>query len=333
VGNTCCFRCYYRTYKKKILKTMCKSSKFFAIWASAALFILSSSSANAGLLGDYFQGGVLTQSAGYIGFVENGTADATIFEVGDIVYFIQDFSSIGSTSVPVSGAGAVKSVYGITALTATAFTDLSNAPPNPPPYQFKSRMELGALGGTAFKDYLESDLGISTSGITLADWGGAAFALVSSTTDTALLSNGTTSFNGFEADLIAGFDGGSEFAQSQFSSNAFYYGYYDKTQFATDDGDPAFNFRVGYSVLATDDATVTIGSTTASSYTANGLSVDLTSQSSEILTQAQSYSGTNAYDGSLSANMVFASTVPEPNTMLVFSAVAFAGLAARRRRD
>ena len=294
-----------------------------------AILVLTtvSGSASGGLFNaeDYLQyaGGDwdTASAASFVDFSEQ-TGDPVKFEVGDIVYFYQDFATLGSVTVDGS-TGVPGSVFGITAFKATAIVDTSV--PFPP--QTSRRVELGALGATDFSTFLGTTLGIDVSEVTIS--ADSTFALISSASDVSLSSAGTTDFTSFEADLIAGLNGG--FAQGTIASDAFYYGFYDTSITGINDGSAAFNFRYGLNVESDDSTSFQgFGEVTATPFSGSAASVNITTQAATATSAAQSYSG---YAGSLSADLLTGNTVPEPNTLLVLSAVGFVGVISRRSRS
>lgn len=287
---------------------------------------LTTSVTQAGLFdaGDYLltAGGDWDTAAGYIEFSEQ-TGDASIFEVGDIVIMYQDFSSLGSLTLPGDGTSSPASVWGITAFKATTYTDTSQGPPTP---SNSARMELGALGSADFTTLLQTTFGIDISEVTIgAD---STFALISSSTDTTLNPN-APSFSGFEADLIAGI-GGTGFAQARFQSwNEFYYSYYDTSNSGINDGDSGFDFRYGLNVESVDNGAVAFGSVTATPFSGSSSLVSLTTQASTALSSAGTYT---VADGDFDAALLVGSTVPEPGSFFVICATGFVGFVSRRRR-
>jgi hypothetical protein len=289
---------------------------------------LSGQSAQGGLFDavDYLSGGNWnTSSASYVDFQENSSPSNNFFEVGDIVYFYQDFSTLGSVTVDgVSPRPAA--VYGITALKVQTLTDTSFTDPSFGTTTNRSRIDFTALGTADFTTFLGTTLGIDVSEVTISST--STFALVSSQTDTSLLSNGSTDFSGFEADLIAGIDG-TGFAQGQLGSTVWSYSYYDTNNVNVDPGDPAFNFRYGFNVESTDSS-VAVGLTSSvTPYSGSSALVNITTQADTATTSAQNYSG---YYGNLSSNLLVGSAVPEPASFAMMSLVGVAALCARRKR-
>jgi hypothetical protein len=280
-----------------------------------------------GSLGEAYDG---TNGSGTLGA---GTGTAEFFEVGDIVYFFQDFSAIGGTTVNGTG-GAPAAVYGISAYKAVTWEDTGN--PAPPP-SFSGRIGLGALGTTDFTGFL-TDLGIDVSEVTIGAT--STFALVSSNSNVTLSGNGSTDFSSFQADLIAGI-GGTGFAQlSNPSFDDFYYSYYDAPG-TVSVGSAAFNLRVGLNIESTDDGLLDFGSVSATPFDGSAVNVNLTTQAATATTAAQNYgtstggdpsSGSAPYYGSLDASLRIGSTVPEPNTLASLVLIGVTGLVARRQR-
>jgi hypothetical protein len=287
-----------------------------------ALIALSFSTAKAGFLGDYYTGGNMIQNVGYITFTENGGV-GTEFDAGDVVIMIQDFSNLGGTSISGSNSGNVpKSVYGITAFKASVggYTNTSTG------FAQSARHTLEATGG--FGAYLTS-LGIDTSGVSVGS--SSAFALVSNvTSDVTLKSDGTTDFSGFEANLIAGFDGGDDFAQTTVAANNdFIYDFYDPAVNVSLIA--AFNFRYGLSVESVDDLTG-FGSTIATPFSGSPASVQLTTLATTATSSAASYTGGSAYYGDFDGDLRTISSVPEPSSIAALSTLLVVGFVSRRRR-
>jgi hypothetical protein len=299
--------------------------------ASAVLFASLATKSHAGLfdLSDYFSGGNLTQSTGFIDFVENGNV-STNFDSGDYVIFLQDFASLGGVSVNGS-APMPSAVYGVTVFQAGTTTDHSTGTGF-----FATtikRTALQAVGSSAFTSVLNG-LGVDTSNLEVTIDNNTTFALLSSGSDVALNSNGTTNFSTFEVDLVAGLTGSATAATEwSHSSGVFDYGFYDTVN--TSDGFQVFTFRYGMNVTSTDSSFAGVGSVTATDYDGGTSQVSIALQFEPATSQAKNYgdvSTTAAYYGAVQASLLTGSSVPEPGSMLILASVAGVGMLSSRRR-
>jgi hypothetical protein len=295
---------------------------------------LSINRAEAGLFNveDYFTGGTLSQTSnkGFIDFDDvNGN---NIFDQNDLVMFIQDFSSIGGSSVNGT-APMPASVWGVTLFKAGVTEDASFTHPFLGTVN-RERNPLQAAGGSTFSGILQA-LGVTPANLGDVSFDDdTAFALLSSATDVNLTSNGLADFSSFEVDLLAGLTGSSFATAEHTAPTPFNLVWYDASDSFISANDPVFSFRYGFNITSTD-TTLTAGSITATDFDSSTGSVNIALASEPSVSLAQNYgdsANTDAYYGSIQASLLIGSTVPEPSSIFIVASVAGLGLLGRRRK-
>lgn len=283
-----------------------------------ALLALTVSTTQAGLfdLSTYYTGGTLTQGDGFVDFDENG-GSATAFDAGDVVYFIQEFTNVTGTGAETPAKPLT--VFGITALKAKSGGKSTTSVLG----SSTSVFDLEATG--TFGTYL-SNLGISTADVTIG--ASSAFALISSSSNVTLNSNGTTDFSSFEVDLVAGFDGVDDFAEATIGNTDFFYDYYNPS---VNTPLNAFGYKIGFTVESTDDNSG-FNNTSANDFAGNSSNVTTRFLGASATSLAQNYGASPAYYGSLDGDISMLSTVPEPSSLAVFGLVGFSFFVSRRRK-
>ena len=293
------------------------------------ILCLLASPLHAGYFSDYAADGNFNASGGRVAF-DDVTGDSSYMEAGDIVTFVVDYSSIGSTAI--NSTTTPQSIYGIYRLefvskTTTGFGAFASTVS-----KFKA-----ATGTNSLSDFLNISGGDITNTNALTVDATSAFALVSSaTSDFAVSSLAKSSAvyglggQGFNLDAVGAFSG-SDFFEIKSSGAELYYAEFDPSASGRSVGDAAVTFKTGISFSSYSinpvDTEFSVGSVSTTNFA--GTSVTTTFATAGI---AQTTVLNSDFEGALDATTynISTTTVPEPSSLLVLAPLA--GLVWRKRR-
>jgi hypothetical protein len=293
------------------------------------ILCLLASPLHAGYFSDYAADGNFNASGGRVAFDEV-TGDSSYMEAGDIVTFVVDYSSIGSTAI--NSTTTPQSIYGIFRLEFVSKTTTGSGPFEATVSKFKA-----ATGAYSLSNFLNLGTSTITNSNSLTVDATSGFALISSaSTDFAVSSLSKTGATyglagqGFNLDAVGNFSG-SDFFEIKSAGDQLYYGEFDPSVSGRGVGDDAVTFKTGISFSSYSknptDPEFAVGTVSTTNFA--GATVTTSFVTAGI---AQTAVLNSDFEGSLDATTfnISTQTVPEPSSLLVLAPLA--GLVWRRRR-